>query len=228
MLPVGTVTPSGYELYCETPEDPDVDAPPEGRGFFKSMVLRFRQMLAAAERERRAGRKPVPSGQERRRWTRRLRDRAMRWVAEAVAEQRLLWHLRRQTQATLVRPSDLPADSARAVLNEALRRDADRHMRWLLIDTLLMLASGLLILIPGPNILGYYFAFRVVGHYLAWRGARQGLRCVAWADRPSPELKELRQVAALPDPERAVLVDRVASALGLEHLPAFFDRLAIT
>jgi predicted nucleic acid-binding protein len=229
MLPVGSVTPSGYELYCETPDEPVTDAASaEGRGFFKSLVAKFREMLAAAEHERRAGRRTAHHGDERRRWTRRLKDRAIRWVAEAVAEQRLLWHLRRQTHATLFHPSDLAPPVARGMLNAALQRDADRHIKWLIVDTLGMLAAAALIIIPGPNILGYYFAFRVVGHYLSWRGARQGLRWVEWREQPSPALAELRQVPALDDPARAALLERIAAALGLEHLPAFFDRLAIS
>jgi hypothetical protein len=229
LLPVGAVTASGYELYCETPDDPVTDAAAvEGRGIVKSTVAKFREMLDAAERERRAGRRIAHDGEERRRWTRRVKDRAMRWVAEAVAEQRLLWHLRRQTHATLFHPADVDPSAARGVLNAALQRDADRHMRWLIIDTLGMIAAGALILIPGPNVIGYYFAFRVVGHYLSWRGARQGLRCVEWTAQSSVELAELRHAPALDPPARVALIERVASALGLEHLPAFFDRLAIS
>lgn len=232
MLPVGTVTPTGYELYCETPEEPDVAAaPPAGRSVGRSIVAKFREMLAAAERERRAGgahRHSAHHEHERRRWTRRTRDRAMRWVAEAIAEQRLLWHLRRQTQATLVHPADLPPQDARRVLDTTLQRDADRHRWWLVVDSLGLLASAALIIIPGPNVILYYFAFRVVGHYLSWGGARNGLNGVDWREQPSTELAELRQIPSLDEPAREVLVQSVAAALGLEHLPAFFERLAVS
>ena len=33
--------------------------------------------------------------------------------------------------------------------------------------------SGLLFLVPGPNVIAYYFAFRMVGHYFSLRGARK-------------------------------------------------------
>ena len=67
----------------------------------------------------------------------------------------------------------------------SLQRDGDRHRNWLVIDSVLLVLSALLILVPGPNVIGYYFAFRVVGHYLSWRGARQGLDVVAWTAEPS-------------------------------------------
>ena len=40
--------------------------------------------------------------------------------------------------------------------------------------------SGLIVslpfvVVPGPNVFGYFFTFTVVGHFLAFRGARRGL-----------------------------------------------------
>ena len=88
LVPVG---PQRYELYCEIPDDPD-DEGEAPTGFFRRLVHRFREMIADAERERRHG---APHGAPRG-WAGRVRAKTMRWVAESVAEQRLLWHLRRQ------------------------------------------------------------------------------------------------------------------------------------
>ena len=60
----------------------------------------------------------------------RLRRKAMRWIVERAAEQRLLWHLRTAPSATLEAPDDLSPDAALAILKRALKRDADRHLRW--------------------------------------------------------------------------------------------------
>jgi hypothetical protein len=83
------------------------------------------------------------------------------------------------------------------------------------------------VLIPGPNILGYYFAFRVVGHYLSMGGAAQGLHHVEWTDNPSSELTILRRVSTLEPGEREHEVTVVAERLRLQHLITFFDRVAI-
>ena len=52
-----------------------------------------------------------------------------------------------------------------------LRRDHDRHRIWLVVNTVLLVLSAVLALVPGPNLVAYYFAFRVVGHWLSMRGA---------------------------------------------------------
>ena len=64
---------------------------------------------------------------------RRLRDRGLRWVAEAIAEQRLLWHLRRQHEATLVYPDDLDGTQAMAITLAEWEGVQDR--RWLARNT---------------------------------------------------------------------------------------------
>ena len=45
-----------------------------------------------------------------------MKARALRWVAESIAEQRLLWQLRGRAEATLVHPDDLTAAQAQQFL----------------------------------------------------------------------------------------------------------------
>src|SRR3954463_6073173 len=96
-----------YELYCEEPDDPDImegAAPPQG--FFKRMADRVHAMLAEAERGSRRGvvHEAVPKAS----FFARLKARTLRWAAEWIAEQRLLWQLRGKTEVCLVYPDDLP------------------------------------------------------------------------------------------------------------------------
>jgi hypothetical protein len=217
-----------YELYCEVPEeDLDGDGVPDPpRGFFKGLSYKFRMTLRRVEQERRAGREAAEAG-EPRSWTRRLRDRTLCWVAERIAEQRLLWHLRGQESARAVYPADLGDAEAMAIVRRILKRDAERHRLWLVLDSIVFVLSGLLVVVPGPNIVAYYFAFRVVGHYLSMRGARQGLTTVTWTLDPSAELTELRRVVTLPPDARQERLRDVSSRLRLEHLTAFVERVAI-
>jgi hypothetical protein len=143
-----------------------------------------------------------------------------------MAEQRLLWQLRGRAAAVLHHPDDLPESQARQLLQRSLRRDWERHRFWLVIDSVCGIASLLLVLIPGPNIIGYYFLFRIAGHYFSLRGARQGLSKTAWTFVASPPLTALRSVVDAPAVTRADIVDEVASNLRLEHLGPFFDRCA--
>jgi hypothetical protein len=112
-------------------------------------------------------------------------------------------------------------------LRRQLGRDFDRHRFWLVIDSLLFIASGVLVLVPGPNLVAYYFAFRIVGHFLSLRGARHGLNGVQWTTEPSAPLTALRSAMQLDGEERERHVDDVARALKLEHLARFFERTAI-
>ena len=156
----------------------------------------------------------------------RMRDIAVRRTAEAIAEQRTLWALRYAHHAILVHPSDVPAADAAAIRDRILSTASTHHIRWLVIDGVIFLASGVLVVIPGPNLIAYYFLFRVIGHLLSWRGARRAA-AVDWELRGEPALAELGSLADLPRDARASRVDAIAARLRLTSLAAFFDRTAV-
>jgi hypothetical protein len=210
-----------YELYCEVPDEPDATEGEPPRGFVRRMMQRFREMIAEAERERRMGRRPATSS-----WTSRVKARTLRWVAESIAEQRLLWHLRRQTEGVLYYPDDISEASAVERLRSQLKRDFDKHRTWLAVDSVGFIASGVLVFVPGPNVVAYYFAFRMVGHYLSLRGARQGLSGMTWRHEPSAPLTDLRRTLDLRPEVREPHVRDIAGRLRLEHLASFFERAA--
>ena len=118
-------------------------------------------------------------------WTQRMQDRMMAWIARRVTEQRLLWNLRKQERVVAVHPSDTPFDVVLPSIQQSLQRDFERHRFWLVVDTIGLIASGLLALLPGPNLIAYIFLFRVGGHWLSMRGASQGRRRVQWESRPA-------------------------------------------
>ena len=231
LVPLGA---DRYEPYTE--EADEIDEEPEDEplpaGFFARQRFRlsparlkrqFTRMLAAAERERRRD----AASRAHDGWMARVKSRAMRWVAEAIAEQRLLWNLRRVEAACLAYPDDMTEEAAAAVLRKQLSSDFDKHRFWLAIDSVLMVVSAALILVPGPNVAGYYFAFRVVGHYFSVRGARNGLNHVTWAYRSSPPLTDLRPLASVDPAARLERVEQVAARLNLDHFATFFQRISV-
>jgi hypothetical protein len=220
LVPIGQ---DRYELYCEVPDEPEPEPEDEPAGFFTRMKQRFRAMLAEAERERRRSHADQPPAGT----FGRIKARTLRYVAESIAEQRLLWHLRRQTAACLFFPDDLEVHRAIKLLRRQVGRDFEKHRFWLIVDSLGFIASGVLFFLPGPNLVAYYFAFRIVGHYLSLRGARQGLDVVQWTSEGSAPLAELRRAINLDADERDRSVQGVADALKLEHLVKFFERMAI-
>src|ERR671910_471038 len=82
-----------YELYYEQTTDDDFDEAPETAGYLARLQHRFRELLRAAEehRHRRHNTADVP-----RSWTGRMQDRMLGWIAERIAEQRMLWNLRKE------------------------------------------------------------------------------------------------------------------------------------
>jgi len=219
LVPIGG---DRHELYCETPVD---DAALTGRagghssGWVRRQTDRFRQLLAEADewQSRRDRGHAVP--------TRGMWPFVMRKVAEAVAEQRLVWLLRTAGAAELLHADTLPAERALAIGRQELQRDFEKHRRWLVIDAVVFLAFVPLTVIPGPNLPAIYFSFRALGHFFSLRGARRGLRLVRWTACPSPPLAELTSVMSGADGARDPRVRAIAHALGLERLPAHLTRM---
>jgi hypothetical protein len=212
-----------YELYCEP--SGEVDAAAEGipaTGLFGRLRHRFNVMLRAAEERHRGEAAPGT-----RNWFGELSDSALGWVAERIAEQRLLWNLRREQSAVAVHPPELTFEQVLTLIKRTLQRDYDRHRVWLVIDAIGLVVSGLLALIPGPNVVAYYFAFRVVGHWLSMRGAVQGLRRISWSGRPCPPLTELRDAVLMESGARDARVHDIASRLRLPHLRNFVERVVV-
>ncbi len=221
LIPIGG---GRLEPYCEPVEDHEPIDPSVHRGFFRRMHDRFRDMLHEAEQDRRRrarGEEPADPGS----MFGRVRHRTMRSIAEHINEQRLLWHLRKHDAAILHHPDDVTADEALAVMRSSLRRDGDRHLLWLVITTVLFVASGALALVPGPNVLAYFLGFFVVARYLSWRGAKHGLREVAWQMTASAPLSELRGALHLPSEARQPILVDIAARLCLEDLPLFVARM---
>src|SRR5580765_6101567 len=150
VIPIG---PERYELYCESPME--APQPTQGSsGIVGRIRYRFAVMLHQAEERRRGGVAPSRAGTQ----LGRLQEWIMAWVAERIAEQRLLWNLRRETAVTAFHPQDLTFEQAHTLIRRTLQRDFERHRLWLAIDGIPMLGAIALVLIPCPNIVGYYFA----------------------------------------------------------------------
>ena len=206
-----------HELYCER-HHTGPDEAPTGGGWFAGLRQKFSTMLKQAEDHDEEA--PPSAG-----LLARLQGRMMAWVAERVAEQRLLWNLRSRDAAIVTHADDMPFEQVMEIVRQALRADHRRHSRWLAVDTLLFIGSGVFFFIPGPNVIAYFFAFRVVGHWLSMRGAAHGRDKTSWTGRPSPQMTALRAAVARPAHERARAIEPLARDLGLLRLTVFVDRM---
>jgi hypothetical protein len=218
VIPVGSTR---YELYYEQPiEDTEPEEEPKSTGIIARFQRRFSQLLREAEEHG-----DEEKDQAARSWTQRMQDRMMAWIARRVAEQRLLWNLRKEERVRAVHPTDVSFDVVLQDIQHTLQREFERHRFWLVVDTIGLVASGLLAILPGPNLIAYYFLFRVGGHWLSMRGASQGRRRVQWESRPSDALNGLRDALQMPRRDRHSRVQQIAAALHLRNLPTFFERV---
>jgi hypothetical protein len=213
LVPVGR---GRFELYSETADH--APAHTEGSGFWARQATRVRETWREWVR---LARNPQANAG----WISALRDELVRRAAETMAEQRTLWALRQAVEATLVYPVGI--EQPRPTLVGSLDRARRFHFRWMCLDAIALAAAGLLALVPGPNIVAYYFALRLIGHVLCWRGARRGIESITWSWQPDCALAELELLVDVPRAARAARVEAIGEELKLRRLAAFFDRAAL-
>lgn len=221
LIPIGG---ERYEPYFE-PDEHAEPVPDEDEGWLGRQRRKLAEILREAEVERHRHHDPATLAAEGvfARWKRTM----MRWIVERAAEQRLLWHLRTATEAVLVVPPDVPSERAMTVFRDGLKKDSDRHLRWFVVHLLGLIVSLALVLVPGPNLLGYFLTFTTVGHLLSWRGAQQGLNRVAWRVEANPHMADVRAALAMASPAREDHLHALSARLGLRHLATFVERLAV-
>src|SRR5436189_2309519 len=93
LVPVG---PDRFECYYEAAEQEETAEPVEGRGLIARMRAKFNEQLKEAEQA-----KLERTIEEPKSFLGRMQRRTLRWIAERMAEQRLLWHLRKVDVATM-------------------------------------------------------------------------------------------------------------------------------
>ena len=218
LVPIGR---DRYECYYEAEEIEDPIAPGE-QGFFARMRHRFNEQLKEAERARHQKAIDEPKT-----FLGRLHKRSLRWIAERIAEQRLLWHLRKADAATLHIADDLTPEQGESIMRDSMKRDAERHRNRLIPHTLLLVLSAAVAVVPGPNVLGYLLTFTVVGHFLSWRGALNALHNVAWTMKPDPALSDLRRAFSLEAGARHRLIAEVAQRLHMPKMARFVEQMSV-
>ena len=229
LLPVMPAPPGGeppFELYCEPPPDPEPDPGAEAKpGFFARMALRFKQALAEGEEEERRQEKGEPD-ETPKDFGGRVGRFVKRKLAAAVAEQRVLWHLRNATAARLHHAVTITSPRALELVTAEFKKDYSKHWKWFLIDAAIVVIQTPLAFVPGPNFVAYYFIFRSVGHFFSYQGARRGMEPGLWTAMPSAPLADLEQALSLAPAARVQRIEAIARSLGLERLSVFMRRVA--
>jgi K+-H+ exchange-related protein len=99
----------------------------------------------------------------------RTKIKMERLTADIFASDRFVRRLKGFHRITVLLNKPIDPALVRERLRIILRDRSYHHLRWLIVDGLLLPLSVLIAPIPGPNVIGYYLLFRVYSH---WRGFR--------------------------------------------------------
>jgi hypothetical protein len=103
----------------------------------------------------------------------RVKERYERVACEAFAGDRFVRRLRSFKKITVVLNRPIDPVLARTKLKQMIRDRSYHHLRWMIIDLLLLPLSLFIMVIPGPNLIGYYLLFRIFSHWQSYRSASQ-------------------------------------------------------
>jgi hypothetical protein len=144
--------------------------------------------------------------------------RIWEWLQKRIPpDEPLLRSLRGAQSVTLHHSPAFTEEEVRALWQEYLKGRQGRHMFWFIMNALFSPLTLLLAPLPGPNVIGYWFVYRAVCHWLARLGARNA--------RSEQFTTELLSTAALNGSFDAKDDERIASLSSCFSLPGLDDFL---
>ena len=127
-------------------------------------LLLFEEKLVLGTSRRR-------SGEKGRKWRQQLRDWYEKYSIDLFAPDRFVRKLMDLKRITVLLRSPIDPFLVRERLRKIVRDRKYHHLRWMIIDILLLPVSLLAVPLPGPNIFGYYLLFRVYSHWKSYHSA---------------------------------------------------------
>ncbi|MEO6811885.1 MAG: hypothetical protein ABI353_22475 [Isosphaeraceae bacterium] len=141
----------------------------------------------------------------------------LRWGPDP--EESLLRRLRHADAIRVHHPASISDGSAREAWLAFLAKRRTRHLIGLLVNAMIAPFTLLLIPLPGPNIIGFWFVYRVLAHFWALLGLRRA--------RALHATIEFLPTAVLDTPITSVEdqhIPEIEQQCGLRHLRAYLKR----
>lgn len=108
------------------------------------------------------------------RWSRRLWDYLHTWCKP---DEPLLAKLATADALVIRHPAAMPEKRAKLAWRRYLAARSRSHWLWLIVDGILSPITGLVFwLVPGPNVIGFWFTYRAYGHYTIVRAIQRARR----------------------------------------------------
>jgi len=148
--------------------------------------------------------------------------RAWDWLHKRMhPDEPLLAALRSARTIEVYHPESMAGDEARDLWMAYLRRRLRRHIPWLMFNLVFSPLTILLTPLPGPNVIGYWFAYRAVHHLLILRGIRRIL-----SGRVGTTFRPVADLDATGAPGDREWLARTAARHELKGLHEFVARIA--
>ena len=174
------IEPDGRRLFFADPVVDDGSQPlPQHKGLRGWLEIKFRRFkIGWQDSESRA--------------IRFMRE-VWEWLQKHThPDEHLLARLRSSPSIDVHHPASMTSEEVLAAWSEYLGKARKRHWPWFLVNLIVSPLTVLLAPIPGPNLIGYWIAYRAVHHWLILLGlghARRGriethLKAEAALDRP--------------------------------------------
>jgi Mitochondrial K+-H+ exchange-related len=103
----------------------------------------------------------------------RLRKRYDHFALEKFAGDRFVRKLHHLKKVTILLNKPIDPTLVKLRFKQMLKDRSYHHLRWLVVNTMLLPVSLLLMPLPGPNVWGYYLLYRVYSHWKSYRSASQ-------------------------------------------------------
>jgi hypothetical protein len=148
--------------------------------------------------------------------------RAWDWLERRMhPDEPLLAALRSAPTIEVHHASSLASTDARTLWSCYLRGRMRRHLLWLVFDGALAPLTVLLAPLPGPNLIGYWFAYRALRQLLMLLGIRR-----ASSGRVETMFHPVEDLDGPGGPGREQWLARAATHYELKGLPDFVARLS--
>jgi hypothetical protein len=143
-------------------EDPSILYFPTGEGNSNPELLLFEEKLIAH---------PPKAKLSHTKLRHRLKDIYDQYTVDFFATDKFVRKLQSFKKIRVLLTMPIEPAEVRERLRRIVRDRSYHHLRWLIIDSLLLPFAILAMPIPGPNFVGYYLLFRIFSHWKSYRSA---------------------------------------------------------
>ena len=115
-------------------------------------------------------------------------------TAKRNRSEKLLKEMKTLSQITVYYPANLSLDKVREIYNGIIQVQIKKHKRWFIVDGALLPISAIFSIVPGPNLLLAYLAWRTLAHYKTKKGGERAVSDLEIGFVKNSELEKLFKI----------------------------------